>query len=169
MSERRIVLDAAAFLDSPQAATVRGVSKKGVRTIAQRFFGACYDDVAKAPRLLEGEDLTELLTRHLPLRFERRDPLAAATGTVLAALLDWLDETEVVPHAFELRQRLLENLVEFEHLVASGEALARDAGRGPRQRTVRHRADKVGRNDPCPCGSGKKFKKCCMPLGDDVA
>ncbi|HEY9857713.1 MAG TPA: SEC-C metal-binding domain-containing protein [Stenomitos sp.] len=21
---------------------------------------------------------------------------------------------------------------------------------------------KVGRNDPCPCGSGQKFKKCCM-------
>jgi len=20
----------------------------------------------------------------------------------------------------------------------------------------------VGRNDPCPCGSGKKFKKCCL-------
>jgi uncharacterized protein YecA (UPF0149 family) len=24
--------------------------------------------------------------------------------------------------------------------------------------TVKHKA---GRNDPCPCGSGKKFKKCC--------
>jgi SWIM/SEC-C metal-binding protein len=23
---------------------------------------------------------------------------------------------------------------------------------------------KVGRNDPCPCGSGKKFKKCCADL-----
>jgi hypothetical protein len=23
----------------------------------------------------------------------------------------------------------------------------------------------VGRNDPCPCGSGKKFKKCCMSRG----
>jgi preprotein translocase subunit SecA len=22
---------------------------------------------------------------------------------------------------------------------------------------------KVGRNDPCPCGSGKKYKKCCYP------
>jgi len=22
---------------------------------------------------------------------------------------------------------------------------------------------KIGRNDPCPCGSGKKYKKCCMP------
>ena len=22
--------------------------------------------------------------------------------------------------------------------------------------------NKIGRNDPCPCGSGKKYKKCCM-------
>jgi uncharacterized protein len=25
------------------------------------------------------------------------------------------------------------------------------------------RAEKVGRNEPCPCGSGKKYKKCCGP------
>ncbi|MFN8624534.1 MAG: SEC-C metal-binding domain-containing protein [Candidatus Binatia bacterium] len=25
---------------------------------------------------------------------------------------------------------------------------------------VRRDSDKVGRNDPCPCGSGKKYKKC---------
>jgi len=25
------------------------------------------------------------------------------------------------------------------------------------------RSAKVGRNDPCPCGSGKKYKKCCLP------
>jgi len=25
---------------------------------------------------------------------------------------------------------------------------------------VRHDGPKVGRNDPCPCGSGKKYKKC---------
>ncbi len=29
----------------------------------------------------------------------------------------------------------------------------------PKAPTVR--SQKVGRNDPCPCGSGKKFKKCC--------
>ena len=27
---------------------------------------------------------------------------------------------------------------------------------------VRNVGKKVGRNDPCPCGSGKKFKACCM-------
>ncbi len=26
---------------------------------------------------------------------------------------------------------------------------------------IRREAPKVGRNDPCPCGSGKKYKKCC--------
>jgi len=39
---------------------------------------------------------------------------------------------------------------------------ARMAGGGDRgtvQQVVR--GDKVGRNDPCPCGSGKKYKKCC--------
>ncbi|MFI8575755.1 SEC-C metal-binding domain-containing protein [Rossellomorea aquimaris] len=25
-----------------------------------------------------------------------------------------------------------------------------------------HIGDKIGRNDPCPCGSGKKYKKCCL-------
>ena len=28
---------------------------------------------------------------------------------------------------------------------------------------------KVGRNDPCPCGSGKKFKKCCLKKGGGTA
>ncbi len=28
-------------------------------------------------------------------------------------------------------------------------------------KTIRRETPKTGRNDPCPCGSGKKFKKCC--------
>jgi preprotein translocase subunit SecA len=42
-----------------------------------------------------------------------------------------------------------------------GEDAAADQGdAAPKQQpTVRHVA-KVGRNDPCPCGSGKKYKQC---------
>jgi hypothetical protein len=25
--------------------------------------------------------------------------------------------------------------------------------------------EKLGRNDPCPCGSGKRFKRCCLAGG----
>lgn len=31
-----------------------------------------------------------------------------------------------------------------------------------------HYMPKIGRNDPCPCGSGKKYKKCCMGKGGIV-
>jgi preprotein translocase subunit SecA len=30
---------------------------------------------------------------------------------------------------------------------------------------IRNRQEKIGRNDPCSCGSGKKFKNCCMRKG----
>jgi len=44
--------------------------------------------------------------------------------------------------------------------VAKPVATSADGTDAPR--TVRKtRSEKVGRNDPCPCGSGKKYKKCC--------
>jgi len=36
-----------------------------------------------------------------------------------------------------------------------------DHDHGPRPEPVRRVEPKVGRNELCPCGSGKKFKKCC--------
>ncbi|MGA8069226.1 MAG: preprotein translocase subunit SecA, partial [Terriglobales bacterium] len=43
---------------------------------------------------------------------------------------------------------------------------ARMAGSGDMQvQQIVRSGDKVGRNDPCPCGSGKKYKKCCGANG----
>ena len=39
-------------------------------------------------------------------------------------------------------------------------AASRQGGGEASQPSQRRTGDKVGRNDPCPCGSGKKFKKC---------
>jgi preprotein translocase subunit SecA len=41
----------------------------------------------------------------------------------------------------------------------SPRAAEMEEGRGM---TVRREGKKIGRNDPCPCGSGKKYKKCCL-------
>jgi uncharacterized protein len=35
------------------------------------------------------------------------------------------------------------------------------SGASSERREPNQRASKVGRNEPCPCGSGKKYKKCC--------
>ena len=34
-------------------------------------------------------------------------------------------------------------------------------GMTPKVATVRNDSPKIGRNSPCPCGSGKKYKRCC--------
>ena len=34
-----------------------------------------------------------------------------------------------------------------------------------KQEPIRNRTEKVGRNEPCPCGSGKKYKNCHMRVG----
>jgi len=31
-----------------------------------------------------------------------------------------------------------------------------------------HQHPEPGRNDPCPCGSGRKYKKCCLPRGGEI-
>ncbi len=39
----------------------------------------------------------------------------------------------------------------------------RSAGRSRPARPIKREGPRVGRNDPCPCGSGEKYKKCCFP------
>jgi preprotein translocase subunit SecA len=47
--------------------------------------------------------------------------------------------------------------------MARQQRAAIDASRGEVViETIRNRGQRVGRNDPCPCGSGKKYKNCCM-------
>jgi|SRR5688572_8780358 len=157
--EREIRLDCAAFLDSSQAAELP-CRRADVRAIVERFLTCAYDELGKAPHLLEGDDLEELLVERLPAHFGKRDPLAETVEDVLAAYLSFLGEHAVVLHAFELGRALLTHAPTFRARVASGEL----AGRAPLKKAAPfvHRADKTGRNDPCPCGSGKKFKQCCL-------
>lgn len=55
--------------------------------------------------------------------------------------------------------------IQKEHVTVKREQVAKptEASHGDSgpQKPVKRDAVKVGRNDPCPCGSGKKYKKCC--------
>ena len=42
------------------------------------------------------------------------------------------------------------------------DAIQRSGGGKQAVETIRNRDQKTGRNDPCTCGSGKKYKSCCM-------
>jgi uncharacterized protein len=85
-------------------------------------------------------DLLACLRRHLPDQDEDEQAYTKALDT----------------------EHPLKNLdVALEDLVVNVVELA-DIGRQARLKveTVRRSSPKVGRNDPCPCGSGRKFKQC---------
>jgi SEC-C motif len=50
----------------------------------------------------------------------------------------------------------------FYQIVPTGWLAPPDADRIQRDTHAVPRHSKVGRNDPCPCGSGRKYKKCCL-------
>jgi hypothetical protein len=156
MNDKQVALETAEFLDSEFA---RRWSKQraDAKRVVELFVDACYTGLGKAPWLLDGEDVRAILGEQLPARLDKGDRVAAIAIDVIESFYEHLATTRVVTQSFEIRQALAANGGAFEELVRSG----RYAGRVVKAAApFIHKADKVGRNDPCSCGSGKKFKKC---------
>ncbi len=75
---------------------------------------------------------------------------------LLRTYLQYLASTGLRPDATEW----IEPLTRVEHQYS--ESIRNDGS--VRGETYRKQLADVGRNDPCPCGSGRKFKKCCIEL-----
>ncbi|OGW15062.1 MAG: preprotein translocase subunit SecA [Nitrospinae bacterium RIFCSPLOWO2_12_FULL_45_22] len=67
-----------------------------------------------------------------------------------------LQQEAPLEHRRAARQRIIEHRGEFATASAGA-----GGGDGQAPQPVRRVGPKVGRNEPCPCGSGKKYKKCC--------
>ncbi len=75
--------------------------------------------------------------------------------------------TESVKRLFSVQVVTQDAVEKFEQKEQKKEAEVQKNTTAPtlEKEPVKRTAPKVGRNDPCPCGSGKKFKQCCMGKG----
>ncbi|MCE5323397.1 preprotein translocase subunit SecA [bacterium] len=117
-------------------------------------------------------DAMDFLREGIGLRgYAQRDPLVEykkEAYDLFSAMLDSVQEDmakimyRVQTQEPPRRRRLTyDNLIEMssEGPQGMGEDQAKMAKVAA---TIKGKHGKIGRNDPCPCGSGKKFKKCCM-------
>ena len=82
---------------------------------------------------------------------------------LLAPILAFTAATEWRGHEFpDDEAKELQQLVAPSALTIYDYWLARRQSPDPFSQPVRHNEPRVGRNDPCPCGSGKKYKRCCL-------
>jgi preprotein translocase subunit SecA len=115
--------------------------------------------------------------------YGQRDPLVEYQHEAYAVFMDMIGriKEETLEYLFKIKtvkeeqevsvfnpsraQLLHEEKSQFQGLPPAGgeESAASYKGQLPRENipTYKREDPKVGRNDPCPCGSGKKYKKCC--------
>jgi len=158
MASKEVSLHLAAFLYGPQVRALGESSRQHARQLAELLLSIAYEDLGKKPRLLDGEDVRAMFRVFLPGRLAPRDPRAAALPAVFEAFLEHLEANEVVPQAYEVRRAYEDEREALLARVASGANA--DGQLATRADPFVHRAARTGRNDPCSCGSGKKFKKC---------
>jgi preprotein translocase subunit SecA len=106
--------------------------------------------------------------------YAQKDPLVEykrESFYLFEAMLDRID-TETIRYLFNFQVQVSspveQQLVERRRRQRRGRMAftkanetAFAAGEEDHPKPVRHQGPRVGRNDPCPCGSGKKYKKCC--------
>ncbi len=152
----------ASFLDSPAARSLRAPRASELRRAAALIVTSAYEDLGVEPRLLDGGQVRVLLLERVARRLGAGDALAEAIPGVARALFSYLSGAQFMPAACEVELALAGIDEEFSAAARAVRPEERVAGT---VRTIRERGARVGRNEPCPCGSGKKFKHCCMKLG----
>ncbi|HTO52389.1 MAG TPA: SEC-C metal-binding domain-containing protein [Myxococcota bacterium] len=147
------------FLASQEARAVTGPDEGERRELATRLRHAL-DEVGRPLSKLSSGDLHGWLFHAVPDRFEPGEPLTRHVGAVLSAMVHYAARTTGETLG-RLEQEIEEALPDLEHALAHGHSHGHHHhDEEDAQEPYVRGAPKIGRNDPCPCGSGKKFKKC---------
>jgi preprotein translocase subunit SecA len=92
--------------------------------------------------------------------YGQRDPLVEYKREAFEVFADMTSRI-----SFEVLRRLFKIQVQKKETIQNAPArqtnLNYNRGEGPSPTQPKRSGKKIGRNEPCPCGSGKKFKKCC--------
>lgn len=137
------------FCQSDRIGTFSGGVREYAPALLATFLAAACDARGVEPEDVEEPDLKQALLGtiaklHVPATI--REEIPALCGAFLAQL--------------ESEGRLGGGRSLGAYVHALREAFC-DAASGKPRPVVRP-GSRIGRNDPCPCGSGRKYKKCCM-------
>ena len=107
---------------------------------------------------IEHIDMMDRLKRGISLRsFANEDPLNAykREGLEMFEEMTASIQEETVKYLLKIEVEKVPTRTEKKNYIESGGSLDTE------QKTVVNNKGNIGRNDPCPCGSGKKYKNCC--------
>ena len=120
--------------------------------------------------------------RHTPARVRAKEPKQEYKREAFELFTSMLDQIkresvrvltavqvpskeEIEVQEEERRRQAVEQLARAEATHENASVTEASAGQTEPERPMPAVSQKVGRNEPCPCGSGKKYKQCCGRIG----
>lgn len=174
-----LVHDMARYLpkDCPTEDEIKGLTKEEVPELFKERLSSYYqqreqDMGPEKMRLLEKLVVLQVVDRHWMDHLDAMDQLRQGIGLRALGQRDPL--VEYKQEAFSMfdgmiwdiktdtvrlcmRASIVETPQEHKN-TQTNEANSQPAAKSPQRKSA---SERIGRNDPCPCGSGKKYKKCC--------
>ena len=99
--------------------------------------------------------MAKLGTKNKPVRFRVKTENRLAEIAAICEKNKWIFIGGIEPD-------MPENISEVEYLLNPDLFKGREPNMNRNNTTIRKIEPQIGRNDLCPCGSGLKYKKCCM-------
>jgi hypothetical protein len=155
-----VLLDQAESFISDYAASehfmfLKSEAKDGAESLLLAFFRQAKDRGIPALDALRPKDVEEIMFQSMP-RLDIPAAQKRALPDLLEGFFGYLKDSGRFPPAGAWRMCVEAVKKRFQDNI-------REDGSVKGTPFKKNYTD-VGRNDPCPCGSGQKFKKCCMPL-----
>jgi hypothetical protein len=136
------------FLDRPASRDVAARAGPEAQGVLVAFLEGCCHG-GKKPADVEAADASHAFLDHVS-QLDLPPAQRSAVPDLVAAFLSDLEDQGRLAGGRAMAAR-----------VRAAEASFRDRAAGKAQDLTR-RSSKIGRNDPCPCGSGRKYKQCCL-------
>lgn len=116
---------------------------------------------------IQNKHLHDFMLTHTPNKLQLSAEAGKVAPDTLTSFLRFLEENGHIKNGGQLSEEVKNNKNAFLKLMPKPKKTTASE-RTARKKTTKSRTGKepesetkVGRNDPCPCGSGMKYKKCC--------
>ena len=116
---------------------------------------------------MQNKHVHDFMLIHTPNKLNLSADAGNAAPETVLSFLQFLEENGHIKNGDLLRAEVKASKHAFLKLMPKAKKTTKSRKPAPRKKTKLRTTKqedleiKVGRNDPCPCGSGKKYKKCC--------
>lgn len=152
-------LEMKAFFKSKAAADVG--EGDDVKMILRLYLECYYIYHEMAPKEMDAASFKDVAHGTFPRRFMGDEKYLKKVPQVVRAYQDYLKDNIHLNDLPRIEKSIDDLEKKFSKLVKGVKKADRLPDDPPTEQIVRDDT-KLGRNDPCPCGSGKKYKKCCL-------